>query len=406
MRLAYIPQQAGQECLLVRGQNFFDHEPSSIDSKVAPTFLIFSIRRRMEASKSINMDNKPKSRTTNSLKAKMEVYLPISVIVCTRDRPHALAGCLQSLARLDYPIYEVIIVDNAPRDDQTARLVAETPFRYVREDRPGLDWARNRGAAEASYDLIAYTDDDVQVCPGWLRGIATAFADPTVMAVTGLVLPLELETPAQRLFEQYSGMGKGEQPRTFRREQMQPGELIAVHHVGVGANMAFRRRVFEISGGFDPALDVGTPAAGGGDLDMFHRVLIAGLTLRYEPTAIVRHRHRREMAALRRQLYQNGRSFGVHLLKIWHNKTVSRWETVLFAARWLGGWLLARLFQRLIGRLDFPLGLVWAELWGALHAPWAYWATYKLPRNEFQGCYRKSVQNGLNLTFFNRNDSD
>lgn len=326
------------------------------------------------------MNTKPKSRVTNLLKAKIETYPPISVIVCTRDRPQSLERCLASLAQLDYPVYEVIVVDNAPRDNLTARIVAQTSCRYLREDRPGLDHARNRGAAEAKYDLLAYTDDDVQVDPGWLRGLASAFADPTVMAATGLVLPLELETQAQRLFEQYSGMGKGEQSRIFRREQMQPWELIAVHHAGVGANMAFRRRLFETIGGFDPALDVGAPAGGGGDLDLFHRALIAGLTLRYEPAAVVRHRHRPDMAGLRRQIYNNGRSFGVYLLKIWHNKTVSRRETALFAVRWLGGWLLARLFNRLIGRLHFPLSLVWAELWGALHAPWVYWTTYQTIR--------------------------
>ncbi len=113
---------------------------------------------------------------------------------------------------------------------------------------------------------------------------------------------------------------------------------------------------------------------------MFHRLLTAGLTLRYEPAALVRHQHRRDMAGLQRQLYHNGRSFGVYLLKIWHDKTVSRWETASFALRWLGGWLLARLINRLIGRLHFPLSLVWAELWGALHAPWAYWATYQTIR--------------------------
>ena len=301
----------------------------------------------------------------------------ISIVVCTRDRPVSLKACLESIGRLDYAAYEVIVVDNAPSDQTTAQVVTATPFRYVREDRPGLDWARNRGVVEAMSELIAYTDDDVQVDPGWLRGMASAFADPEVMAVTGLVLPLELDTPAQHLFEEYGGMGKGPHARCFRRTSMQPWELIAVHQVGVGANMAFRRQVFETIGGFDPALDVGTPAGGGGDLDMFHRVLAAGLTLRYEPTALVRHQHRRDIDSLWRQIYHNGRSFGVYLLKIWQTKTVNRRETTLFALRWVGGWLLARLFNRLIGRLQFPLSLVWAEVWGALHAPWAYRATYK-----------------------------
>ena len=300
---------------------------------------------------------------------------PISIVVCTRDRPQALQRCLQSLQQLDGPAYEVVVVDNASRDNQTAQIVATTPFRYVRENCPGLDWARNRGVAEARYDFIAYVDDDVQVSPDWLCGLTQAFADPKVAAVTGLVLPAELDTPAQQLFEQYSGMGKGEQIRYFRREMMSDHQLIAVHQVGVGANMAFRRCVFETLGGFDTALDVGTPACGGGDLEMFHRVLAAGFTLCYEPMALVWHQHRRDMAALRRQLYYNGRSFGVYLINVYRHHGISRIVVVDFAVRWVIGWLLARLLNCLLGRLRFPLNLVWAELWGACHAPWAYRAT-------------------------------
>lgn len=81
---------------------------------------------------------------------------------------------------------------------------------------------------------------------------------------------------------------------------MGPYDLVTVHHMGVGANMAFRRRVLEQLGGFDTALDVGTPSHGAGDLDMFHRALLSGATVRYEPVALVWHQHRRDMAALRR----------------------------------------------------------------------------------------------------------
>jgi glycosyltransferase involved in cell wall biosynthesis len=310
---------------------------------------------------------------------------PISVVVCTRDRAELLQRCLSSLRHLDYLPYEVVVIDNASRDDATARVVAATPFRYVHEERPGLDWARNRGIAEARHDIIAYIDDDAQANSSWLQGLAAAFADPLVAAVTGLVVPSEFVTPAQRLFEQYGGMGKGITARQFQRASLRPHDLIAVHHLGVGANMAFRRKVFTDVGYFDTALDVGTPAWGGGDLDMFHRVLAAGLTLRYEPTAIVYHQHRRELAALRRQLYANGRSFGVYLLKVWKQQSVDRGAVAQFAIRWIGGWLVRRWISCLLGRLDFPYTLVWAELWGACSAPWIYYATYRHDRRMRQG---------------------
>lgn len=306
--------------------------------------------------------------------------VPISVVVCTRDRPESLRRCLVALCGQDYPSYEVIVVDSASQDGATAQVVAATPFRYLRVELPGLDRARNDGAAAASHDIIAYTDDDVVAGPGWLRHITAAFADPDVMAVTGLVLPAALETEAERLFEQYSGMGKGAAPRAFRRSSLAPRELLAAHHVGVGANMAFRRSTLAAVGGFDTALDVGTPAGGAGDLDMFHRVLAAGLTIRYEPAAAVRHYHRRDRAGLRRQIYNNGRSFGVYLIKRWREQQIARPDVALFAARWVGGWLIARLCARLAGRLRFPLDLVLAEIWGALSAPWAYRATYRHDR--------------------------
>ncbi|MGH2521106.1 MAG: glycosyltransferase [Anaerolineales bacterium] len=306
----------------------------------------------------------------------MTAWPPISVVVCTRDRAQLLRACLAALARLDYPAYEVIVVDNASRDDSTARAVAATPFRYVREEHPGLDWARNRGAAEARYDIVAYVDDDAQADPGWLGGLAGAFAGPNVAAATGLVLPLELETRAQQLFEEYSGMGKGAQPRLFQRDSMRPRELAAAHRVGVGANMAFRRNVFDTIGTFDTALDVGTPSGGGGDLDMFHRILVAGLAIRYEPAAVVRHQHRRDMPGLRHQLYNNGRSFGVYLIKVWRSRSLDRRVVARYALGWFGGWVLARFIKGLLWLERFPLPLLWAELWGACSAPWAYTATY------------------------------
>ena len=150
-------------------------------------------------------------------------------------------------------------------------------MRYVREPRPGLDWARNRAIREARGEIVAYTDDDVSVDPGWVRALAAAFAEePHAMCVTGLVLPDEIDTPAQLLFEKYGGFGRG-----FERCGLQSGAAGdsaarlygGTGRFGTGANMAFRRAFFDREGMFDPALDVGTPSNGGGDLEMFFRVL-------------------------------------------------------------------------------------------------------------------------------------
>jgi len=302
---------------------------------------------------------------------------PISVVVCTRDRPESLAACLAAMARLDYPAFEVVVVDNASAGPATAEAVAASGFRYVREERPGLGWARNRGAAEVRHAIIAYTDDDVRVGRGWLRGIATGFADPQVAGVTGQVLPAELDTPAQIYFERYSGMGKGGVARWLHRGELGDAGALAAHQCGVGANMAFRRSTLERLGGFDTALGVGTPSLGAEDIDMFHRVLAAGLAIRYEPAALVWHQHRRDMPGLRRQIYGNGRAFGVYLLKSWRDRSVPRRVTAAYGARWVGGWLLRRLASQLLGRLDLPVEMAWAEIAGAWSAPAAFRATYR-----------------------------
>lgn len=294
---------------------------------------------------------------------------PITVVVCTRDRPANLAACLKSLLNLDYPEYEVVVVDNAPASDETRRVSDQFPVRYVREDAPGLDRARNRGIMEASHDLVAFADDDVVVDAHWLRAFNDAFRSPEVSFVTGLVVPLELRSAAQIYFEDvYGGMQKGMRPRLFKREGLTVSQLLWASGYGVGANMAFRRDVLEKHGSFDAALDAGTPSLGGGDLEMFHRLLAAGCTLKYEPGAIVWHRHRATEEALKRQLYANGRSFGVYLLTCMRRRSAPRRQIAWFALRhWIAGWMIRRLL--------FPgrhrRSLVWTEFKGMLSCVFA-----------------------------------
>src|SRR5439155_22282746 len=126
---------------------------------------------------------------------------PVTVIVCTGNRPENLEECLGALAAQRHPSFGVVVVDNAPVDDRP-RVVAERfGVRYVVEPRPGLDCARNRGLTEVDTALVAYTDDDARPDPGWLAALCAGFAAEEVGAVTGLVAPAELGTRAQALFE-------------------------------------------------------------------------------------------------------------------------------------------------------------------------------------------------------------
>lgn len=318
---------------------------------------------------------------------------PISVVVCTRDRPDLLTRCLESIRKLNYPDYEVVVVDNASKSSDTREVAERAGARCVREERPGLDSARNRGIASTRHAIIVFTDDDVEVDRQWLRGIASGFDDPSVQCVSGFVMPARMDTQAELLFELcYDGMGKGTYPRRWDPARMKRRELIGAHHVGIGANMAFRRTLLDALGGFDPALDVGTESHGGGDLDILHRALIHGAVVRYEPHAIVRHHHRRDMQALKRQHYDNGRAFGVYLLTILRRGDIPRHVTLWYSTRiWLA-WYVGRLIKRMLKRDTLPAPLLISELWGACHAPWAYFATNAQARARDRTFGRLSVQ--------------
>jgi hypothetical protein len=112
-------------------------------------------------------------------------------------------------------------------------------------------------------------------------------------------------------------MRKGFERRVWQRDAAPVG--FQPHRLGVGTDMAFRRAVLEALDGFDPRLDVGTPTRGGGDLDMLFRVVEAGHAVVYEPSAVVRHIHRRDWAGLRGQMRDNGVAFSAFLAKYEHD---------------------------------------------------------------------------------------
>lgn len=302
----------------------------------------------------------------------IEGELPlVTVAVCTRDRAADLALCLDALCQLDYAQLDLLVIDNAPSSGATKELV-QTKYpnvRYVCEPRPGLDWARNRAIIEAKGEILAYTDDDVVVDPGWVKALAKAFVEnPEVMTVTGLVVPYELETEAQVLFELYGGFGRGFERKWHR---VYPGSKMfwgwmGTGQFGTGANMAFRRCVFEEIGPFDPALDVGTVTNGGGDLEMFFRVLKEGHTLLYEPNALVRHRHRRDYAKLHAQLTNNSIGFISYCVRSIQNYPEERSSFLRLGLWWIVSWNLLRLWVSFKHPTRFPRDLLWAEFVGCL----------------------------------------
>lgn len=228
----------------------------------------------------------------------------LSVIVCTRDRSEALRHCLAALTTQQSPPGEIVVVDNAP--DGSAREVCEgVPMvRYVHEPAPGLSHARNAGIAAASKALIAFTDDDVAVRGNWTSEVVRALEDSGAEAMTGLVLPIRLETPAQTLFQVHlGGFGNRFVPvrydRAFYAETC--GDGAHVWRIGAGANMAFRASVFDRVGLFDARLGAGASGCSE-DSEFWYRILATGGTIQYEPRAVVFHDHRADLAGLKRQM--------------------------------------------------------------------------------------------------------
>ena len=298
--------------------------------------------------------------------------LRVTVAVCTRNRAALLPACLEALDAIEYPqeLLELIVVDNAPRDASTRETLARYPrIRYVLEPQPGLDRARNCAVRESTGTIVAFTDDDVSVDPLWVRAVAAAFEEePHAMCVTGLVVPDELDTPAQILFERYGGFSRGVNRFVFRADDR--GSVAARYagtgRFGTGANMAFRRSFFDAHGLFDPALDVGTPTNGGGDLEMFFRVLKEGYALVYEPSAIVRHRHRREYRELRSQLENNGIGFYSYMARTARAYPGERAALARFGVGWWWSWNVRRLVRSFFGLESIPRDLILAECLGSL----------------------------------------
>jgi cellulose synthase/poly-beta-1,6-N-acetylglucosamine synthase-like glycosyltransferase len=278
-----------------------------------------------------------------------------------------------------YPVYEIIIVDNAPLNDDTKTLVAELPVRYIREKRLGLNWARNRGIQEARYPIVAFTDDDAKVDEHWLYAINNAFRDENVKAVSGMVGPAELNTKAQRMFELgYGGMGHGFDKKYFNRVLISNGRQLWASSFGIGANMAFRKEVFDKIGQFDVAFDVGTPSRGGGDVEMFFRLVNSGYTMLYDPAMLIWHMHRKSMEALWRQVEDNGKSTGCFLIHVFRQKKVRRLSVLRFlVVEWLWKWNIHNLLKK---KKHFSRKISLCELRGLIGSPYAYWLSQKKAR--------------------------
>ncbi len=314
----------------------------------------------------------------------------VSVIVPTRDRPEQVRRCLQSLLALHYPQYEIIVVDNAPSSCATADLIQQTygnvpQVHYEREDRPGSSWARNRGMMAARGEILAFADDDVIIDRYWLVELVRAFGRADEVAcVTGLVLPVELETSPQLWFEEKLGAGwlegnDGSGGRFTRHifdmaehHPKTPLYPYTVGNLGGGANMAFTAAFLRSVGGFDPALSASSPARSGEDTAAFFQAVTRGYKLVYEPAALVYHLHHRDYAGLQKQIYGYGVGLTAYLMKIVLEQPRFLFDLVSKLPYGLFFMLNVRSPKNSQKSQNYPKELTMLERKGMLYGPFAY----------------------------------
>jgi GT2 family glycosyltransferase len=303
-------------------------------------------------------------------------HIPVSVVIATHDRPDDLRNCLRSLTQRASPRpLETIVVDNHPASGATPPVAAEFPdVVLLNEPRQGLACARNRGIRACHGSIVVTTDDDVTMPPDWLEKLLSPFVQHDVVAVTGNVLPLELETVAQRLFEAYGGLGRGFERLVVDGDWFrQFRSAVPTWTLGATANAAFRAEIFAQPqiGLLDEALGAGTPTGCSEDTYLFYKILKANCTLVYEPSAFVFHKHRRDLDALYRQLYNYSKGHvAYHLTTLVRDRDLR--ALVRLGIR-LPQTYMRRFKDRLLGRSDYPASLILLEIIGNLAGPWSLW---------------------------------
>ena len=303
----------------------------------------------------------------------------MTIVVCTRERPEKLRACLRSLLVQDYPEFRVLVVDNFPSTDRSKAVVeglASPLIEYVVEPRKGLSRARNTAVSMVGDGVVAFIDDDEIASGNWLAELARGFQDhPEADAVTGAMVPAELETPAQVLFEQYCGFTK---LRGFKSSTFSPATaniqspLYPLPPFGSGGNMALQTKSLRRIGGFDVALGPGTPSMASEDTRILTDLLRTGGTVVYQPTAVTRHFHRRSIDELRVQM----EAYGVGLTAFYMSLVISCPDILPDLVR-----LVPRIIQDIFSKesmrntdlpADFPSDLRKAKRNGALTGPMAY----------------------------------
>jgi GT2 family glycosyltransferase len=253
-------------------------------------------------------DRRPKPALRSVREAFTKVPFPkdlcwpkISVIVCTFNGSRTLAECLNSLRKLDYPNYEVIVVNDGSTD-ATSRIANGYGFRVITTENRGLSSARNSGLKAATGEIVAYIDDDAHADTHWLRYLASTFMTTNHVGVGGP----NIAPPADGAIATCVAHSPGNPVHILLSDR-------EAEHIP-GCNMAFRKVALEAIGGFDTQFRIA-----GDDVDVCWRLQQKGWTLGYSPGAMVWHHRRSSIRAYWKQQHNYGKAESF-LAKKWPEK--------------------------------------------------------------------------------------
>lgn len=288
-------------------------------------------------------DRRPKPALAAVREAFAEVPFPkgerwprISVVVCSHNGARTIRECFEGLRRLEYPDFEVIVVNDGSKD-RTAAIASNFGFRVISTENKGLGSARNTGLAAATGDIVAYVDDDAWPDPHWLTYLAAAFLGTTHVGLGGPNIP----PPADGLVADCVANAPGAPTHVLLSDR-------EAEHLP-GCNMAYRRAALEAIGGFDPRFH-----AAGDDVDLCWRLQERGWTLGFCPAAIVWHHRRNSVRAYWRQQQGYGRAEAL-LERKWPEK-YNACGHLSWAGRLYGkglGWGRGRIYQGTWGSAPF-----------------------------------------------------
>src|SRR5213592_2737128 len=214
----------------------------------------------------------------------------ISVVVCSCNGARTIRDACEGLRRLDYPNYEVIVVDDGSTDD-TAAIASQYDVRLIRTPNRGLSSARNTGLVAATGEIVAYLDDDAYPDPHWLTYLAATFLSTSHAGVGGPNVAPAGDGPIAECVARAPG-GPVHVLVTDREAEHIPG-----------CNMAFRKSCLEAIGGFDPQF-----RTAGDDVDVCWRLQERGWKLGFHPAAVVWHHRRNSVRTYWRQQIGYGRA--------------------------------------------------------------------------------------------------